>query len=96
LSDAQLFRRSGKALLFGNRREVKKVTQFHSESVRMTPSSLPTAEGMTGSSPKLLKCHSRNKAELMTAGSIFVRTAAIAVRTGRLLKTYPRIRGTAI
>jgi hypothetical protein len=51
----------------------------------MNPSSLPTGECMTGSSPKLLKCHSRNKAELMTAGSIFVRTAAIAVRMGRLL-----------
>jgi|HubBroStandDraft_4_1064222.scaffolds.fasta_scaffold190361_2 hypothetical protein len=40
---------------------------------------------MTGSSLKLLKPHSRNKGEMMTAGSIFVRTAAIAVRTGRFL-----------
>jgi hypothetical protein len=57
LSNVQLFRRSGKALLFGNSRKVKKITEFHSESVRINPSSLPTAECMTGSTPESLKRH---------------------------------------
>jgi hypothetical protein len=79
LSNVQLFRRSGKALLFGNSHKVKKITEFHSESVRINPSSLPTAERLTGSTPKSLKRHSRNKTEMMTAGSIFVRNGVIVV-----------------
>jgi hypothetical protein len=33
LSNAKLFRCSGEALLFGDAREVKKITEFHSKSV---------------------------------------------------------------